>query len=176
LLRGRTNVLRLRTICKALYYDDVPDRHLYLDTGTTSQYVTQITDRQLAPLGVAPTLIALLTHVRDLEPVSPSVLARAAGSPPTTLRDNMQRLVDRRLVRRVPNRRDGRSYLVRITPRGRRVLEAADPALLEAYLALERHLPRPREEFERMLAELNTALAAALDDLLGAEVRSAGAA
>jgi DNA-binding MarR family transcriptional regulator len=171
-----TNVLRRRTICKPLYDGPVPDRHLYLDTATTSQYVAQIADRQLSPLGVPPTLVALLTHVRDLEPVPPSELSRAAGSPATTLRDNVQRLVDRRLVRRVPNRLDGRSYLLRITPRGRRALEAADPALLEAYLALERHLPRPREEYERILAELNAALENALGDLLGVEARSAGAA
>jgi DNA-binding MarR family transcriptional regulator len=168
--------VRRRSICKAFYHGGVPDRHLYLDTATTSQYVAQIADRQLSPLGVAPALIALLTHVRDLEPASPTELARAAGAPATTMRDNVQRLVDRRLARRMPNRRDGRSYLLRITPRGRRALEAADPALLEAYLALERHLPRPREEYERLLGELNGALENALADLLGAESRSAGAA
>jgi hypothetical protein len=56
------------------------------------------------------------------------------------------------------------------------VKPAAEPALLEAYLALERHLPRPREEYERLLGELNGALENALADLLGAESRSAGAA
>lgn len=146
----------------------MPDRHLYLQTATTSQYVGQIIDHVLGPLRVPPTLVALLTHVRDHEPVPPSVLARAAGSPPTTLRDNIQRLVDRGLVRRVPNARDGRSYLLQITARGRRILEAADPLLLEAYLSLERHLPRDREEYERLLAELNDALASALETLLEA--------
>ena len=175
-LRMPSNVVRRRSICKAFYHGRVPDRHLYLDTATTSQYVAQIADRQLSPLGVAPALIALLTHVRDLEPVSPTELARAAGSSPTTLRDNIRRLVDRRLVRRIPNPRDGRSYLLKITAHGRRALEAADPALLAAYLALEQHLPRAREEYERLLAELNRALENALADLLGAEARSAGAA
>jgi DNA-binding MarR family transcriptional regulator len=145
----------------------MPDRHLYLQAATTSQYVGQIVDHQLAPLGVPPSLVALLTHVRDTEPVSPSELARVAGSPPTTLRDNIQRLVDRRLVRRVPNPRDGRSYLLKITPTGRRALNAADPALLTAYLALEQHLPRAREEYEQMFEELNIALADALEALLG---------
>src|SRR5262245_17387341 len=145
----------------------MPNRHLYLQTGTTSQYVGQIMELQLGPLGVTPTLVALLTHVRDLEPVSPSQLAHAAGSSPTTLRDNIRRLVDRKLVRRVPNPGDGRSYLLKMAPRGRRTLESADPALLTAYLALEQHLPRRREEYEQMLAELNSALEDALDTIQG---------
>ena len=143
----------------------MPDRHLYLQTATTSQYVGQIVEHELAPVRVPPTLIALLTHVRDLEPVAPTELARAAGSAQTTLRDNIQRLVDRKLVRRVPNRDDGRSYLLTTTARGRATLAAADPALLRAYLALEQHLPRPREEYERIFGELNAALAAALAQL-----------
>jgi DNA-binding MarR family transcriptional regulator len=146
----------------------MPDRHLYLQTATTSQYVGQIIDHQLGPLGVPPTLVALLTHVRDLDPVAPAELARAAGSPATTLRDNIQRLVDRRLVRRAPNPRDGRSYLLKITPRGRATLRAADPAVLSAYVGLEQRLPRAREEYEQMLSELNDALAETLDALLHA--------
>ena len=154
----------------------MPNRHLYLQTATTSQYVAQIIEHQLASVGIAGSLLALLTHVRDLQPVSPSELSRAAGSPPTTLRDNIQRLVDRKLVRRVPNPADGRSYLVRTTPRGIRTLTRADPVLLDAYLALEARLPRPRAEYERMLAELNDALGGALDELGGAtEVRESAA-
>ena len=36
------------------------------------------------------------------------------------------------------------------------------------YLALERHLPRPRAEYERALDELNDALEHALEELGGA--------
>jgi DNA-binding MarR family transcriptional regulator len=133
-------------------------------------------DDRAPPVEAERDLIALLTHVRDLEPVSPSELARVAGTPPTTLRDNIQRLVDRRLVRRVPNPDDGRSYLVRITPRGRATLEAADPALLTAYLALEEHLPRAREEYEQLLAELNDALEGALGTLVERSSLKAAAA
>jgi DNA-binding MarR family transcriptional regulator len=154
----------------------MPNRHLYLQTATTSQYVGQIVEHQLAPLGVPPSLIALVTHVRDLEPVSPSELARVAGTPTTTLRDNIQRLVDRRLVRRVPNPDDGRSYLLKITARGRATLEAADPALLAAYLALEEQLPRPREEYEQLLEELNAALEGALGTLVERSLLPAAAA
>jgi DNA-binding MarR family transcriptional regulator len=143
----------------------MPNRQLLLKTATTSQYVGQIVEIQLARVGIPGYLLALLTHVRDRAPVAPSAISRASGVPMTTLRDNIQRLVDRKLVRRVPNPQDGRSYLLKITARGTAVLRAADPALLEAYLALEDRLPRSREEYEQMLDELNRALEGALDEL-----------
>jgi DNA-binding MarR family transcriptional regulator len=141
------------------------NRQLFLKASTSAQYTGQIVGLQLLPVGIPPFLLALLTHVRDLEPVSPSEISRVSGAPATTLRDNIQRLVDRRLVRRTPNPADGRSYLLRLTGRGKAVMQAADPALHEAYLALERHLPRPRDEFERALDELNEALEHALAEL-----------
>jgi DNA-binding MarR family transcriptional regulator len=108
-------------------------------------------------------LLALLTHVRDNAPVSPSTVSLTSGVPATTLRDNIQRLVDRRLVRRIPNPDDRRSYLLVLTRRGETVLQAADRALLEAYLALERRLRLPLEQYELMLDELNDALQAMLE-------------
>ena len=83
----------------------------------------------------------------------------------TTLRDNIQRLVDRGLVRRRPNPADGRSYLVGVTARGEAITRAADPALLEAYLALEDRLSRPLAAYERTLDELNAALRSTLESL-----------
>jgi DNA-binding MarR family transcriptional regulator len=143
------------------------NRQLFLKAATTSQYVGQIVDLQLAPVGIPSFLLAILTHVRDQSPVSPTEISRVSGAPMTTLRDNIQRLVDRKLARRTPNPTDGRSYLVRLTPRGGIVTQAASDALYEAYLALERHLPRPREAYEEMFDELNVALEGALADLLG---------
>jgi hypothetical protein len=52
-----------------------------------------------------------------------------------------------------------------LTARRRATLRAADPALLEAYLALEGRLPQPRESYERVFEELNEALKHTLADL-----------
>ena len=158
--------MRWRTIRNPLYpLVTMPNRQLFLKAGTTAQYVGQIVDRQLTPIGIPAFLLGLLTHVRDHAPVSPSTVALASGVPPTTLRDNIQRLVDRRLVRRIPNPDDGRSYLLVLTRRGTAVTQAADPALLEAYLALEERLPRPLAEYEEVLDELTDALADTLESL-----------
>ena len=141
------------------------NRQLFLKVSTTAQYVSQIVDEQLRPIGIPGFLLALLTHIRDNAPVSPSTVSIASGVPTTTLRDNIQRLVERRLVKRIPNPDDGRSYLLALTRRGEAMTRAADPALLEAYLALEQRLRLPLEQYELMLDELNDALQGALESL-----------
>jgi DNA-binding MarR family transcriptional regulator len=141
----------------------VPDRRLFLQAATASQYVGQVIERELDEIGVPPFLLALLTHIRDHAPVSPSRISAESGVPMTTLRDNIQRLVDRALVRRVKNHEDGRSYLVVLTPAGKRMIDAADPALLRGYLAVERRLSRPLDDYQQMLDEIIEALAGALN-------------
>ena len=141
----------------------MPDRHLFLQLATASQYVGQVIDRELEEIGHPSYLLALLTHIRDHAPVTPSKLSAASGMPMTTLRDNIQRLVDRRLVRRVTNSDDGRSYLLVLTPAGKRTIQAADPALLRAYLAVERRLGRPLEDYQQTLDDVIEALAGALN-------------
>jgi DNA-binding MarR family transcriptional regulator len=152
----------------------MPNRQLFLKSLTISQYVGQIVDARLARVGIPGYLLALLTHVRDHAPVAPTEISRVSGAPMTTLRDNIQRLVDRGLVQREANPNDGRSYLLTLTAKGAATMRAADPALLEGYLALEGRLPRTLEEYEEMLDELIESLASALDDLLiGAGARAA---
>jgi len=141
----------------------MPDRQLLLKAATTSGYVGQLVERELRVVGLPAFLLPTLVHIRDREPVSPTEISSASGVPMTTLRDNVQRLVERGLVRRSANPADGRSYLLRLTPRGRRVAESAGDALLETYLALERHLPRPLAAYEHALDELNRGLELVLD-------------
>ncbi len=138
------------------------DDRLFLKIAATGQYVVQILERQLTPIGIPPYQLALVTHIRHNQPVTPSAISAASGVPPTTLRDNVQRLVDRRLVRRVPHPDDRRSYLLELTHRGELMARAADPALVEAYASLERLLPQPLARYEAMVDELNGALEEAL--------------
>jgi len=136
----------------------VPNYQLFLKAETTTQYAGRIVVRELEPVGLPAYLVALLTHVRDHAPVTPSTISELSGVPMTTLRDNIQRLVDRRLVRRTNHPHDGRSYLLEPTARGLRTLESASDALAHAYALLEQRLPRPFHEYEATLDELNDAL------------------
>jgi DNA-binding MarR family transcriptional regulator len=164
MMRRRTKLQRRRIICNRSYDQRMPDRQLLLKAATTSGYVGQLVEHNLRAVGLPAFLLPTLTHIRDREPVSPSAISAVAGVPMTTLRDNVQRLVDRKLVRRTPNPVDGRSYLLRLTARGRAVAEAAGAALLDTYVALERHLPRPLATYERALDELNRSLELVLDE------------
>lgn len=97
--------------------------------------------------------------------MTPTAISRASGVPPTTLRDNIRRLVERGLVRRLPHPTDGRSYLLELTSRGEAMARDADPQLAKAYATLERLLPKPLARYQATLSELNAALEAALAEL-----------
>ncbi len=142
----------------------VPDRRLLLQAATTFAYVGQLVEQNLKAVGLPAFLVPTLVHIGEREPVSPTEIASVSGVPMTTLRDNIQRLADRKLVRRTPNPGDGRSYLLRLTPRGRAVAKSAGDALLETYLALEQRLPRSLATYQRALDELNQSLELVLDE------------
>jgi DNA-binding MarR family transcriptional regulator len=141
------------------------DRHLFLDVYRLLELTGAIIERQLREVGIPAYLFGLLSEIRRLAPVTPSAISQKTGMATTTLRDNIQRLVDRGLVRRTPNPEDGRSYLVEVTEQGEVLARAADPLLLEAYEALERRLRRPRVDYEAGLDELATAMAGTLEEL-----------
>jgi DNA-binding MarR family transcriptional regulator len=153
----------------------VPDRRLFLDIFRLYQLTGAVVERQARELGIPAYLLGLLAQLHRLEPVTPSAISQATGIATTTLRDNVQRLVDRGLIERAPNPDDGRSYLIELTEKGKRLLQEADPALLVAYLALERRLPRASAEYEARLAELDAALAAMLADPAWHAAADAGA-
>jgi DNA-binding MarR family transcriptional regulator len=136
---------------------DVVNRRLFLQAHTLSQATGAVVDRHVQEAGLPTYLIGLLFQIRERAPVAPSGISAATGTPMTTLRDNVQRLVDRKLVRRRPNPADGRSYLVELTPRGEVLARAVGEALHGAYLALEERLPRPLDEYQRLLNEITEA-------------------
>jgi DNA-binding MarR family transcriptional regulator len=115
--------------------------------------------RRLAPLGLEPQLFALLTHISHREPVAPSVIAAEEGIPVTTLRDNVQRLVDRGFVERMPNPADGRSYLLARSLEGARVLDAATHVIAGLYASLDAALPRAVTQYTEVLRELRSGIA-----------------
>lgn len=79
--------------------------------------------REFAAAGVEPGNWGLLFHVGARESVTPSELAAETGVGQTTIRDQVQALVDRGLLERRPNPLDARSYYVRLTTRGRHDLD-----------------------------------------------------
>ena len=85
--------------------------------------VASLVNAELREGGIAPQLFSFLSWVRLLEPVTPGTLSAETGIPPTTIRDYLRRLSERGDIVRRPNPRDGRSYLVKLTPRGNRLVD-----------------------------------------------------
>jgi DNA-binding MarR family transcriptional regulator len=141
---------------------EMTDRKLFLQTYSLAQSTGAIVERELHAVGLPSFLFGLLSQVHRLQPVAPTQIATATGTPLTTLRDNIQRLSDRGLVRRVPNPADGRSYLLELTTRGDVLVRAAGEPLERAYALLEARLPRPLDEYQKLLDELAAAAQAAL--------------
>ena len=150
---------------------EMTDRRLFLQAYSLAQSTGAIVERELDAVGLPSFLFGLLSQVHRQQPVAPTQIAVATGTPLTTLRDNIQRLVDRGLVRRVPNPADGRSYLLELTTRGDVLVRAAGEPLERAYAMLEARLPRPLAEYQELLDEL----AAAAEGALAAQAQPAPA-
>ena len=101
----------------------------------------------------------------DDEPMSPTALAEFLLMPLSTVIFRMKRLEARGHAERVPNPGDGRSFLLRLTPAGRSLLDEARPAFRSYAEAVEERLGREH------VASLTTSLAAlrqAIDEELSA--------
>jgi DNA-binding MarR family transcriptional regulator len=116
-------------------------------------------------------LFGLLTHVAARAPVSPGALAEDMAISATTIRDQVQWLVDQGLIERRPNPDDARSYLIVPTRKGKELLRRGSPALDRVAELLDAHLDRPLGEIE----EAVDAFERALRGLLASSGGSSGA-
>jgi DNA-binding MarR family transcriptional regulator len=76
---------------------------------------------------------------------------------PASVTNAVGRLVDAGLVERVPHPTDGRGVLARITPRGRRVVEAATASLNAEVFAGLGLTPEEARRLTRLLAKVRAA-------------------
>jgi DNA-binding MarR family transcriptional regulator len=119
-------------------------------------------DAELTKIDVPRSLFSFLGWISLLQPVTPSALARETGLPPTTIRDYVRRLVERRDVRKLPNPDDGRSYQLVLTAKGQEVANRGWPAVEKAFARLQRGLERPASEHLAALQEVRRAVQLAL--------------
>jgi DNA-binding MarR family transcriptional regulator len=97
-------------------------------------------------------------------PWTPTALARRMEMPLSTMLFRLRRLERRGHAERIPNPDDRRSYLIRLTKAGERLLGAARPAFRDYAEAVEGRLGSKRVEALRAaLEQLRAAVAAELD-------------
>jgi DNA-binding MarR family transcriptional regulator len=97
-----------------------------------------------------------------MEPVTPTEIAREFGMSLSTVLFRTNRNVDLGRVERVANPQDGRSFLVRLTPEGRRLWTTVGAALRKEVEGLERRLDRPADQVHEMLIAFQAAADAQL--------------
>jgi DNA-binding MarR family transcriptional regulator len=92
-------------------------------------------------------------------PWTPTGLAARLGMPLSTVIFRVKRLERRGHAERVPNPQDGRSFLIRLTPKGKRLLDRARPGFRDYAEAVERRLGRKRiTALRTALVELRDAI------------------
>ena len=137
-------------------------RSVLFEIHVAGQLVNELVGREFERRRLKVGAQVLLTHIARSGPITPGALERATGLRPSTLRERMQPLLDGELVRRVPSSEDRRSHSLEVTDRGRELLDAAEPAVLDAERNLEAHLEGTLDVYRPALEELVRAGRAAL--------------
>lgn len=111
--------------------------------------------------GISAAQMYVLRHLEETSPRSLSELADRTLTDRSSVADVVERLVERRLVRRVRDPRDGRRAAISITARGRSLVRRADPSPTAILVGGLRELtPSQLTSVSRSLDRLSRALGA----------------
>jgi DNA-binding MarR family transcriptional regulator len=144
---------------------DVSTEDVVARISRLERFLQRSMDGTLSPFGLNEPQFAVLAALRRAGPpytLSPTVLYGSLLVSSGAMTNRLTRLEAGGLVRRVPDRGDGRSMLVVLTPRGRSVIDRALAACMETRLRFLAGL-QPRERtslaglLRRVLANLGDA-------------------
>ena len=134
-----------------------------LDLHYADQLSGRLLGEELERVGVRPEWAGLISEIRTIEPVRPTVLAQRTGLAPATLYDYLERLIADGLVRKLPNPDARRSFLIVTTPAGVELVAAVAGAVRRAHERFAGHLGLPLADVQRAVTDLRFALEAALN-------------
>jgi DNA-binding MarR family transcriptional regulator len=110
--------------------DRASGTNVLFDVWLVSRATTGLLDHALAPTGLSADEFGLYSVLTSAETLTPTDLARWMSAPTTTVSSYIKRLESRGHAVRERNPNDGRSFVVRLTPAGRRAHNAAGAAFL----------------------------------------------
>jgi DNA-binding MarR family transcriptional regulator len=143
--------------------DPAPDTIL-LDLFRTNQVRERLIESALDGLELPPEDYPFYVLIGAEGPLTPTALAGRMEMPLSTVLFRVGRLEKRRHVERFPNPDDKRSYLVRLTPSGTRLLSEARPRFRAYAEAVEERLGTERiGSLRGDLGELREAIEAELN-------------
>lgn len=119
------------------------------------QIAVSIFSEEFRGFGITPVQYALLSTLRDHSGIEQISLANLVAFDRSNTGDVIARLEEKGLVRRVAGDADRRTKLVHLTPEGKRMLEAVQPAVEKSQERILAPLdPQEQEAFMALLAKL----------------------
>lgn len=140
------------------------DHNVLFTFWLTSQAVHDLLDTALAPAGLTADEFGIYSVLTRSDTMTPTELARWMSTPPTTVSSYVKRFEARGHVAREKNPDDGRSYLIRLTPAGRKAHRAAGIRFLPALDAVVATLGSREPTVKRSLENLKHAVDAAREE------------
>jgi DNA-binding MarR family transcriptional regulator len=135
-----------------------PECSLLLDLYAAHHKAGQLVERAVQRIGTTADDYAFISIVGGREPVTPTEISREFGLSLSTVLFRANRSAERGHVERVSNPQDGRSFLLRLTPAGRKIHDRAGRQLRRAVAALEERLDVPAAEIQQVLRALQSAV------------------
>ena len=130
----------------------------------TQQKRKRLIESALVEVDLPPEDYPVYVLIGAEGPWTPTGLAERLQMPLSTVIFRFKRLEARGDAERVPNPDDGRSFLIRLTPKGQRLLELARPAFRDYAEAVEARLgPKRIDEVRAAMIELREAIDAELE-------------
>src|SRR5215213_3550160 len=154
-------MMRYRTtLVKGHPVESVPaaGTNVLFDMWLTSRAATGLLDAALTASGLTADEFGVYSVLTSAESMTPSELARWVSAPATTVSSYIKRLEQRGHLQRTANPADGRSYVVALTPAGRRAHRAAGEAFLPVLARVTEALGPREQSVRRSLALLRTSL------------------
>jgi DNA-binding MarR family transcriptional regulator len=136
--------------------DPPEDLELFLALTLAASKAWTIVQREFRAEGVEAGHWGVLSHIAAHDAATPSQLAAEMGITSTTMRDQLQSLVERGSITRTPNPLDARSYYVALTAQGRRELTRGLRASRRAHDAVAAEFG-PLEDLRRELLRFGRA-------------------
>jgi MarR family transcriptional regulator, temperature-dependent positive regulator of motility len=147
---------------------------LFFDLFVLLQRVHELLATAMATSPLTPEEYATYSVVFEDEALSPTALAAQLSKPLTTVVDDLREMEARGHARRMPNPRDGRSYLVVLTGEGGRAHAEASRRFEVAYRAFASALPDGEAAARAEVATLLGAAERALSVTAPVEVSPSG--
>ena len=135
----------------------MPGDNVLLQSFRSSQALRAVLARTVAGTGITADEYAVLGVINLLGPISPTELSTRLSVPATTISRYLAGFVKRGLAKREPNPRDGRSYLVRTTPKGRGAVRTVAPRIRQVLAELHEATEMPLDEITQALVALERA-------------------